>query len=180
MTKKQHQGRLGWLITLTVFALTLWSCVQEWPHYNVSAPGAYVTDTFALMRLTLGERVHLPLADGAELTAVAVCYHPEPGGNQPCGLIVNLLVQEPMNIAFAGGPFIARDPSDHAIRFDAGASYLGRTACTASQLAEQSWCTAVSTRVHLAYEAPPRQIVLLVPDVIINDEAMAVPPITLK
>ena len=174
---KRHQGKLRWLIPMAVVMLLFGSCVHKWPHYNASAPGAHVTETLMFMRLTWGEQVHLPVVEGAELAARAICYPPEQGGYQPCHLIIDLLIQRPMNIAFAEGSFIARDPSNHDIRFGANrpGEYHGN--CAPEAFEAQAWCVAAKASVLLVYEMPPREFELLIPGVNINDKNFVVPAI---
>ena len=177
MESRWHQGKLRWLIAIAIVLLLFGSCVHKWPYYKASAPGAHVTETLMLMRLTWGEQVHLPVGDGAEVAARAICYPPEPSGYQGCHLIIDLLIQKPMKISFTEGPFVARDPSNHEIRFYSGkpGEYSGN--CPAAQFEEQFWCVAAKASVHLDYEVPPRQFELLIPGVTINDENVVVPPI---
>lgn len=177
--EESNQGRKrhGCLVSLAAIALLFGSCVHKWPHYKASAPGAHVTEKLMFMRLTWGEQVHVPLVDGAELAARAICYPPKQGGHQPCHLIVDLKIQEPMQISFTEGPIVARHPSDHGIRFASGGYDLRVGNCRAEEFEAHAWCTAVSTGVHLDYEMPPSVFELLVPGVTINDENIVVPPI---
>ena len=177
MESKRQQRILRWLIPVAIVLLLLGSCVQKWPHYNASAPGAHVTETLMFMRGTWGEQVHLPVGDGAELAARAICYPPQPGGNQGCHLIIDLMIQRPTNISFTGGAFVARDPSNHEIRFDSGKPYEYPGNCPAAEFEEQSWCVAMKASVQLDYELPPRLFELLIPGVTIDGENVVVPPI---
>ena len=129
------------------------------------------------MRLTWGEQVHLPVGEGAELAGRAICYPPEQGGYQPCHVIIDLLIQKPMKIAFAGGSFIARDPSNHSIRFGSNRPGEYSVNCAPEAFGEQAWCVAAKAIVHLVYEMPPREFELLIPGVTINDKNFVVPPI---
>lgn len=171
------RGRHGCLIALLVIALLFGSCVHRWPHYKASAPGAHVTEKMMFMRLTWGEQVHLPLADGAELAARSICYPPAQGGYQPCHLIVELRIRKAMEISFTRGLIVARHPADLGIRFASGGYDTRIGNCPTEAFEAHAWCTAVSTSVHLDYEMPPSVFELLVPGVTINDENIAVPPI---
>ena len=174
---KRHRSKLKWLILMAVIVLLFGSCVHKWPHYKASAPGGYVTETLMFMRLTWGEQVHLPLEEGAELAARAICYPPEPNGYQGCHVIIDLLIQKPMTVSFTEGSFIARHPVNHEIRFGFGrySGYSGN--CPPSKFDGRFWCVTKKATVYLNYETPPRQFELLIPGVTIGEEHIDVPPI---
>jgi len=173
----RHRRVLRWLIPVAVVALLFGSCIRKWPHYEVTVPGGYVTETRMFMRGTWGEQAHLPIRNDAELAVRTICYPPEPDGYQHCHLIIELRTKRPMQISFNEGAFVARQPSNHETRFDSGPSRTIRADCSAEQFAEDTWCVAVTAPVLLDYEQPPRQFELLIPSITIEGEELTVPPI---
>jgi hypothetical protein len=182
LSRFHTQTGLGVLVTATCFFLT--SCtIEDWPYYKVSAAGASVTRTLVLSRGNLGELLHFPLVDGAELTATSNCYPRDENGFQHCSLIVTLEVQETMVIAFTEGPFVARAPSEPEILL--GADKFRRSHPSCPPNVDQPWCTRERVVVELDYvnrrplriQVPPSEVELLVPSVIVNERAIAVPVI---
>ena len=78
---------------------------------------------------------------------------------------------------FRGRIVIARDLSNHDIRFGANppGEYHGN--CAPEAFEAQAWCVAAKASVLLVYEMPPREFELLIPGVNINDKNFIVPPI---
>lgn len=181
----RFQTLAGRCVLAAAIFLLLTSCtIEDWPYYKVSATGASVTRTSLLMRGNLGELLHFPLAEGAELTAKSNCYPREESGFQHCNLIVTLQVQMPMEIAFTEGAFLARAPSEPEILL--GSIRFRRSYPDCPPNIDEPWCTREHVVVELDYTKarplvlrgfPPREIELLVPPVIVDERVIAVPAI---
>ena len=155
---------IKWLLLVIIVGIVLSTCIKDWPYYKASVPGGYTTESNMFMRGTWGEKAHLPLVQGAELTVRTICYPRETGGFQPCHLIINIDNQSTNKINFAEGEFIVRNPSNHEIRFDSGTW-------------SREYGATIIIFVDLSYKITPRKFELLLPDIAVNGEVRVVPAI---
>jgi hypothetical protein len=135
--------------------------MRDWPYYKVSAPNGYTTESWMFMRGTWGEQIHFPLADGVELAARTICYPRKSNGFQSCHLVIDIKNPNSIKIAFKNWDFIARDPSNHKIRYNGIPSRI-----------EQNPGFLVIVRLN----STPKEFELILPNIIIKGKEQSIPP----
>jgi len=113
---------------------------------------------------TSRETAHLPVVQGVELTATAICYPRESDNFQPCHLIIRLDNHSSNEINFTEGKVFVRDPYIHSIDF-------------AGRATIKKFDVTLLIRVDLKYKTTPREFELLLPDIAINDDVQVIPAI---